>query len=86
MSSQHARRNRNYRPEPSEYDPAHATIEQAGHNMDRLVRAMLRWFNADPQGALATLAPYLAEVEQATPRGRPPVNPAASPGPPAAPR
>lgn len=71
MSSQHRYPNKNYRPAPTtEYDPAKKVVESAGHNMDRVVRAFLRWLNEDPT-RLALLDEHLKAIEAETPRGRP---------------
>lgn len=69
--SQHARKNRNYRPTEDEYDGAgKAVIETAGHTMDNAVRAFLRWLNEDPE-RLNLIRPHLDAVRSETPRGRP---------------
>lgn len=63
---------RNFRPEPGEYQPAKAHIEAHGYSMNTLLRAALRWFNANPTAALAALLPHLnAVAEKTPPRGRP---------------
>jgi hypothetical protein len=69
--SQHARKNRNYRPTEDEYDgPGKAAVEAAGHTMDNAVRAFLRWLNEDP-ARLALISSHLEAVKAETPRGRP---------------
>lgn len=69
--SQHARKNRNYRPTDAEYDgPGKARIEAAGHTMDNAIRAFLRWLNEDPE-RLTFIAAHLDAVKAETPRGRP---------------
>lgn len=55
---------RNFRPSLDEYDPAKTAIEAAGTNVNRVLRAVLRWITADPGAALRTLAPHLAEVDK----------------------
>lgn len=75
MSSQHARRSRNYRPTEAEYDgPGKTTIEAAGYSMDGAVRAFLRWLNEDAT-RLALIENHLRAVKAETPRGRPRRNP-----------
>lgn len=72
MSSQHRNPNRNYRPDDQrEYEPVRKAVEAAGHDMNRFVRACLRWAAHDPPAAFVTLDPYLSEVAAETPRGRP---------------
>jgi hypothetical protein len=68
--SQHRHPNRNYRPDPAEYDPARAAVEAAGYNMNTLIRAFLRWLNEDPR-RLGQLAKHLRSVADETPYGRP---------------
>lgn len=70
MVSQHARKNRNYRPEDREYDLAKGIVEEAGYNMDHAVRAFLRWLNEDPS-RLPLLEKHLKAIKAETPRGRP---------------
>jgi hypothetical protein len=70
VSSQHRHTNRNYRPADDEYDPAKATIEAAGYNVNVAIRAFLRWLNQDPR-RLAHLLDLMRAVEEETPRGRP---------------
>lgn len=71
MTSQHRFTNRNYRPADDEHDPARDTIKAAGYNMNQLIRAMLRRFNANPAAELAALDGHLKDVAADTPRGRP---------------
>lgn len=69
--SQHARKNRNYRPTDDEYDgPGKAAIEAVGHTMDNAMRAFLRWLNEDPS-RLGEIRGHLDAVKAETPRGRP---------------
>lgn len=76
--SQHRFPNRNYRPDTElEYEPAKAAVEAAGHDMNRAVRACLRWIAKDPDVALGALAPFLDSVAATTPRGRPKAQPPA---------
>lgn len=58
---------RNFRPNVGdEYDPAKAAVENSGTNMNRVLRAVMRWIAADPATALQTLAPHLAAVDKDT--------------------
>jgi len=58
-----------FRPEPSESQPAEKLLEKRGHTMTEYLRACLLWLNADPDAALATLAPVWPEPRR---KGRPP--------------
>jgi hypothetical protein len=61
----HRYRPKNFRPNPEdEYAPAQAAIGDAGTNVNRVLRAFLRWVAAEPTKALQVLAPYLAEVDK----------------------
>lgn len=58
---------RNFRPNiEDEFDPAKTAIEAAGTNVNRVLRAVMRWIARDPGQALRTLAPHLAEVDKDT--------------------
>lgn len=58
---------RNFRPNlEDEFNPAKTAIEAAGTNMNRVLRAFLRWVASDPSTALRALAPHLAEVDKDT--------------------
>lgn len=70
-SGVHRTPTRSFRPTDAEYDPAKTVVEEAGWDVGTLLRAMLRWFNRDPQAALALLAGDLQAVRDETPRGRP---------------
>lgn len=67
MSGVHRYPTRNFRPNlEDEFDPAKTAIEAAGTNVNRVLRAVMRWIASDPVGALRLLAPYLAEVDKDT--------------------
>jgi hypothetical protein len=68
VNNQHRHPTRNFRPAPAEYDPAKAAIDAAGLDVNRVLRAAMRWIRDDPDTALATLTPYLPDE---APRGRP---------------
>jgi hypothetical protein len=68
MSSQHSQRLRGFRPDPAEYDAAKAALDARGWHMGEFLRSCLRWLNADPSGALATLHPTRPDPR---PMGRP---------------
>lgn len=58
MSSQHSATTRNFRPDEDEYVPAMGELGSRGRHMTDYLRACLRWLHADPDTALATLAPH----------------------------
>jgi hypothetical protein len=68
MSSQHSAPARQFRPDQAEHAPAKAELEARGRNVSDYLRACLRWLQADPDAALATLAPHWPP---ARPYGRP---------------
>lgn len=58
MSSQHAATGHSFRPDAAEYGPAKGELDNRGRHMTDYLRACLRWLRADPDAALATLAPH----------------------------
>jgi hypothetical protein len=70
VTSQHRYTNRNYRPADDEYDPVREAVTDAGHTMNTLMRAVLRWLREDPQ-RLDQLRAHMKAVDDETPRGRP---------------
>lgn len=60
---------RNFRAPADEFEPATEAIRAAGLDVQRVLRAALRWIRDDPDTALAILQPHLPEE---APRGRPP--------------
>jgi hypothetical protein len=49
---------RSFRPEPAEYADAQQDLTKRKRRMTDFLRACLAWLHADPDGALATLAPH----------------------------
>jgi hypothetical protein len=66
-SSQHKYPAKTYRPEPTEHADVTALLPP-GLTMDGLARACLRWVRANPEEALAVLAPHWPPAK---PIGRP---------------
>jgi hypothetical protein len=60
---------RNFRAPDEEFAPATEAIKAGGLDVQRVLRAALRWIRDDPDTALATLQPHLPDE---APRGRPP--------------
>jgi hypothetical protein len=58
VSSQHSATVRNFRPDEDEYAPAMGELDSRGRHMTDYLRACLRWLKADPDAALAALAPH----------------------------
>lgn len=69
MPSQHEHRVKTFRPDSDgEYRPAQDVLATADVDMNRFLRACLRWLIVDPTDAMRTLAPYLPPVAT---KGRP---------------
>lgn len=66
--STHRHDQKSWWPEPDEYAAAKDVLQNRGYNMTAYLRACVRWLDAEPDAALATLA---AHWPPPRPRGRP---------------
>lgn len=71
MTGQHRFDNRSYRPSVAEYEAAVASAAPRNLSLNKLIRAFLRLFAANPDRAIKLLGHHLADVEADTPKGRP---------------
>lgn len=63
MPNQHEHSAKTFRPDTChEYAPARTVLTDAGVDMNRFLRACLRWLVADPAAALRTVTPHLPPV------------------------